>query len=732
MSDHSEEGHSDSEGEGSDDDLNLEDLSDDESESDTEDLEGGDLEDDDEDEEESDLAEAGTKPKGKKSAKAQLKREISAHKQELQELKARDPEFFKFLEQNDQSLLEFGDENADEDAMEVEDEEEEVEYDDGIPTVTREMIASWRASMVNTKSLKATRRALMAFRAASAMGDAGEDDQETYSYKVEEGAMFNNLILLCMRHVPNVFNHHAYGPAAMNEDGTMPAVQRKGLPSNSKKWKKLQPLVKSFLSSLLRILKSMTDVTVLKFVLRESDGFAPYVACFPKQGKDYFRQLLKFWTGSNEHIRIVAFLCIRRLAVAAPNPYLDMALKGTYRAYADQSRNTTIHTWTHILFMANCIVELGGIHIPTTYQHAFVSIRQLAMHLRSAISTKTKESFKAVYNWQYLHALRLWTRLLVTYCDPTTPLATRTHGTGSGDGVGGDALRPLIYPLVQVTIGALRLKPSAKYFPYRFHCVQHLIDLARHAQTFIPCAAHLFDVLDSAECRSKPKPSTLKPLDFSLNFKTPNQYVGTRVYQTGLVEQVVELLFEYYDSLCLSIAFPEVAVPAIVQLKRYVKRGKNMAVAKQVGQLIEKLEQNSTFITAQRSNIEFAPTSTSAAASFLSHLSPSNTPLGKYVGSRRAVKARELERLRKEADQGTFGGKGRKTPRADPITADSSDEGESTPKAKKGAKVAQEEDEEEDEVEDYSMSGGEDDEEEDGLESGEELYDMGEVSSEED
>ncbi|KAJ3048314.1 Nucleolar Complex 2 protein [Rhizophlyctis rosea] len=585
---------------------------------------------------------------------SQLAKEISDHKKQLDSLKERDPEFYKYLEENNQELLNFsesedeggeGDEDVEmEDGEEegeegeegegVDDEEgeggeEEEDFDeegDDATEVTKEMVTRWKNATLKNHSIRSLRKMLLAFRAAAAVGDSS--DEGHYSYKVEDSAVFNRLLLNTLRAAPVVFDHHLYGDKP-----------RKGLPSGNSKWKRLQPLVKSFLMNLLRFLKQMTDVSVLTFVLQESEASAPYFACFPKLGKDYLRQLLKFWTSADEQVRIVSFLCLRKLAVSAPSPYLEMTLKGSYLAFANQSRSTNLHTWTHITFMMNCIVELCGLHIPTTYQHAFSYIRQLAVNLRNAIITKTKESFKAVYNWQFVHSIRLWTQVLCVYCE-----------RGSGlEATGGSGLKPLIYPLVQVTIGAMRLKPSSKFFPLRFHLVRSLIAISRKTGTFIPVASHLFETFESAELRGKAKPSTQKPLDFMLNIKTANSYLGTRTYQNGVVEEVVNLLFDYYGAFALSIAFPELAIPAILQLKRYAKKSKNFHMNKQIQQLVEKLEQNSRFIEQKRSQVDFSPKDEQKVAEFLSNIDPNQSPLYKHNATRQKLREQEIAKLQAAA-----------------------------------------------------------------------------------
>jgi len=78
------------------------------------------------------------------------------------------------------------------------------------------------------------------------------------------------------------------------------------------------------------------------------------------------------------------------------------------------------------------------------YSIAFPFIRQLAIHLRNAITAGTsgatqqtkhskKEASRIVYSWQFVHSLHLWADLLA-------------QAAANGD----EHLKLLIYPLVQV------------------------------------------------------------------------------------------------------------------------------------------------------------------------------------------------------------------------------------------------------------------------------------------
>lgn len=57
-----------------------------------------------------------------------------------------------------------------------------------------------------------------------------------------------------------------------------------------------------------------------------------------------------------------------------------------------------------------------------------------------------------------------------------------------------ESLRPLVYPLVQVMVGAIHLQPSARHYPLRLHIVRTLIELTQATATFVPVTPYLLEV----------------------------------------------------------------------------------------------------------------------------------------------------------------------------------------------------------------------------------------------
>ncbi|KAI9338457.1 Noc2p family-domain-containing protein [Obelidium mucronatum] len=592
-----------------------------------------------------------------RAPKTRLRSEIAEHKAQLEALKDKDPVFYNFLLENDGDLLGFGNEDDDEDededeeeeeavadkddlhkimkgekTLEEDEEEEEEDAANGPIELTNKMLSTWKTALIEQHSLRSAKKVVLAFRAVVSQGETESETAEVQTYVAGNEKLANNATVLALKYLGGVFDHHL--PVKVNKGKTP-------LPSSAPKWKIVAPLVKSLLTNILRFLDQVSDEGMLRFVIRESEKLAVYFACVPKSSKDLLKVICVFWTSTTAETRITAFLTIRRLAIACPSPYLENAIKGAYQTYSAASRTTNLHTWSSIGFMANCFVELIGLDVAAGYRFGFVYLRTLANGLRNAITTKSKESFKQVYNWQYINALRLWTRVLTHFCEAGS----------TAESAGGKTLRPLLYPLTQVILGVARLKPSAKYLPLRFQCCRLLIDLCKKTKIFIPLASNLFELFDTAELRSHAKPSTLKPLNFVLTLKSPAQYLGTRTYQTGVVEEVVGLLMEYYDCYSLTIGFPELVVPAVVQFRRWIKKSKNVTANKVVGSLLESLEQNAKFIEGKRSAVDFAPKDEGKVAAFLKDVVETSAPLRRHAIAKRKLREQQLAEMQKEADR---------------------------------------------------------------------------------
>ncbi|RYP52745.1 hypothetical protein DL768_002174 [Monosporascus sp. mg162] len=599
---------------------------------------------------------------------------IGMSKQAMDDLAEKDPEFYKFLKENDPEALEFDDADlaaVDElSASEGEKEEQPrkrrkrdkkeskkggdtAEEAAGDNELTQATVARWKASLTETKSLRAARQVALAFRSAAHLNEDDEEEQKKQRYTISDPEVFHDVLVVALKQIPEVFQHHV--PVKESANGK---VQ---VPTDSKKFKTLSMLLRTYISSTLRLLSTLSDDATLKLTLSALTPLAPYLLSFRKLLKAVIKTVVGFWsqTTSSETTRITAFLVLRRLVVIGDKGVREAVLKTTYQGLLAGSRVTNANTIRGINLMKNSAAELWGIDHGIGYTTAFTLIRQLAIHLRNSIVHNKNDAYKAIYNWQYVHSLDFWSCVLSEHCSPLKEAETGKESQ----------LKLLIYPLVQVTLGAMRLIPTATYFPLRFHLMRSLLRISRSTGTYIPLASALLEVLNSAEMKKPPKAATLKALDFHVAYKAPKSYLRTRIYQDGVGEQVVELFGEYFVLWAKNIAFPEFALPVIIMLKRWLKQtGKkggaggnnNAKLRSALAVLVQKLEANAKFVEDRRAKVDFAPKDRSQVDAFLGDLEWEKTPLGAYVvGQRRAAAERQKlveaarrddERKRKEEE----------------------------------------------------------------------------------
>ncbi|PWN45068.1 Noc2-domain-containing protein [Ceraceosorus guamensis] len=566
-----------------------------------------------------------------------------AHAKQIQALAKSDPTFYKYLQENDQDLLEFGGagmtgagvEDDDDEEADSEDERVTAKFkgkskaasDDGGPVVvTPALLRSWQKSMIQQHSLRALRRLLLAFRAAAHMSEPDSEEQAS-AYIVTSAKAFNKIILTALKYMPMVLAHHAPYKEVPLANG---AGHKYKLPTGNKKFSQLQKPIQSFFINVHKLLKTLTDHDTLYAVVTDSSKTIPWLLSNPKATREHLKHLFDLWTSSADRVRIAAFLSIRQIAAASNDKMLDFCLRGTYQSFVRSTRNTTIHTLGSINLMKNSATELFALDQSAGYQHAFGFIRQLAIHLRGALKTRSQESYKAVLNWQYLHCLDFWSLILAAACD-----------TQQGKG---DEMQPLIYPLVQVTSGVLKLIPTSRYFPMRLHLVNSMLRLCRRTGVYIPLAPPLLEVFDAAEFHRKDKPSTLLPLNFEVTLRAPQGYVRTRVFADAIADETCAVLLEYLATQSRSIAFPELVIPIRTQLRRTLKGCRSPKLSSNLKNILHKMTLNSQWIEKKRRNVDFAPKDRRQVLSFLKN-ETQESPLESAARLQRKVREQQKQLL---------------------------------------------------------------------------------------
>jgi nucleolar complex protein 2 len=125
--------------------------------------------------------------------------DAEAHMEQLADLQKKDPDFYKYLKDNDAELLDFAEDAdlAEIDALSASEDEttprkkkkaaKEPESDDEEEAttgneVTKKLIKKWKLSMEANSSLRAMREVVLAFRTAAHLNDEGK----TYKYSISD------------------------------------------------------------------------------------------------------------------------------------------------------------------------------------------------------------------------------------------------------------------------------------------------------------------------------------------------------------------------------------------------------------------------------------------------------------------------------------------------------------------------------------------------------------------
>ncbi|KFB47349.1 AGAP010536-PA-like protein [Anopheles sinensis] len=496
-----------------------------------------------------------------------------------------------------------GDEEADADAADEEKGQAEVHAPG--TKVTFKMLRAWTKDLtaLPVKYVHPIRNICNAF--SSAIYTVTGDQGTIPPYRVEGSAMFNAIVQTCVLHLV---------PAVRSYLRLTDKRQFKDI-KNDKKFLKVRACLKTYLADLTNLIENVSSTHIMSVLLKHLHQFSWILIRFPLLTKPILKRMIVIWSTSDEEtIRVLAFLIVLKVTYAQKR-YLSVVLKAMYLAYVKNSKFVSPNTLPNINFMRRSLAELFLIDFNVAYQHMFLYIRQLAIHLRNATVLQKKESYQYIYNWQYINSLKLWGDILGA-----------AHGNGN-------ALEPLIYPLVSITIGVIKLTLSAQFFPLRFHCCRILTQLNAKTRIYIPVLPFLVEVLKSNSFNEKHKKLSLRPVNLTCLLRFAPANIQENGYKDAVLDQIYELILEFAANESASVAYPEIVLPIILQLRQYAKATTVYKYARKMKQLSDKLMENYEFMEKRRSKMDIPLADTDRIRGWEESVRASGTPLGTFYAT---------------------------------------------------------------------------------------------------
>lgn len=222
----------------------------------------------------------------------------------------------------------------------------------------------------------------------------------------------------------------------------------------------------------------------------------------------------------------------------------------------------------------------------------FLYVRQLAIQLRAAVTAagaaKGKvDARKTVCGWQYVNSISLWASVIG---------ATWQRSQSQ--------LKPLAYPLIQLAIGAIKTSGTVRHLPLRFHILRTLTRLSKETKLTIPILPLILESLEIVDVNSKHKKVSMKPLDFTHILRVSKSQMQENGFKDAVVDNAYGLLLEYLSDQSASIAFPDISLLAVIRIRAFLKSCHVANYTRKLRQLIEKIEQNASFIEKERKSLQ--------------------------------------------------------------------------------------------------------------------------------
>jgi len=587
---------------------------------------------------------------------------IEKHKADLEKLKELDPEFYAHLQENAASLLDFGADHVPEAPKEAEEskeqtpdaapsagedkEESDEDIDDDeevhvLKKFTPKDLENLKAE-VKKSPMSGLKKLVIAFKSATSLQNE-EEGQVLLHFTDAE--VFGAFLTFMVTEVPDIMSTILK---------VKPGEKLTGKLLNSKPWHRLRPLCRTYITCYANFLKTRDVDETKQFLLFNLRRLIPFLSALKASATAIVKLCVSLWAYGSSGVKRDAFLTILEMSLKMHHSILEVALKHMYLTFVKCVRKVKDHASARAIdFMITSLVEMYGINTVISYQHGFIYIRQLAIHLQKAIKNQQeggsglkqgqkrqaggkkkkkrkkktgKDAHMTVYNWRFLTCLRLFSKILARHVNTVN-----------------DELYPLVYPLVEISLALSSFNKGAIWFPLKLHLCDMLIDLVRNCGIHIPVAPLLLDLLKWPGLRKSIKKSTIAQMDLQFLLKVKEGDLRTKACHEALVETVTQHMLTYFQAYSCSVAFPELAFPITVFLKKMVKADDNLHTKfkKQINAVAKKLQENAEWIQTKRQTCEMAPKDITKINTFSED--KDSSPLERFLAGKEPLKSKAVQ-----------------------------------------------------------------------------------------
>lgn len=523
--------------------------------------------------------------------------ELAKKMKRLNNLKAKDPEFAKFLESNKEHLQTLRDEENYSD--EEESDEDGRESKNKMGNLSSSTVDSLCEVVKEQNNVPAFVRLLNGYRAACHYGS----ESPTI---VEESHTFCKILTFMLHEADNIFRK-ILGISGSN-DRKEAILELK----NTSKWKTLKPAVKSYLRSTLFLLNEVTDSQILAFALTRLKASIVFFAAFPPLLGRLIKISVHLWATGKGTLSACSLLIIKDVAVVFNSNCFETCMIKAYKAFIDHCKFVEPVLFKHQQFLKSSFIELCSQDLQKAYSKAMVSTQQLAKILQLGLRTK-KEAVKKICSWQYANCVDLWVAFI----------SLNIHDYD---------LQPLLYTIIQIINGVAVLFPGPRYMPLRVKCIQWLNTLSESSGVFIPITSLVLDILEYKIGKESLKPG--KDFSFSSAVKLPKHWLKSRNFQDECVFSAIELLAVHFAQWSYHISFPDLATIPLIYLRKFHETTTVESLRRVVKRFIDQVEQNIEFVRKKRDEVTFSPNDQQSVESFLQlEKCGGNAPFTKYYTS---------------------------------------------------------------------------------------------------